>query len=150
MRQFVRFYQAINMFNVLSYSPEMSVFLAKANNLKSLNGINYFSCSYGILNKFLKKSNNSFFLKTQLSFSLVYALQTTDIKSLSSFNDLSPNIIKYDNLNYPTDSFIIKNNNVFSEILLLQSVNNFIFKYILRLILLIRNILVLFVLLHLK
>lgn len=150
MRQFVRFYQAINMFNVLSYSPEMSVFSAKANNLKSLNGINYFSCSYGILNKFLKKSNNSFFLKTQLSFSLVYALQTTDIKSLSSFNDLSPNIIKYDNLNYPTDSFIIKNNNVFSEILLLQSVNNFIFKYIIRLILLIRNILVLFVLLHLK
>ena len=148
MRQFVRFYQSINMFNVFSYSPEMSVFSAKANNLKLLNGVNYFSCSYGILNKFLKNSNNSFFLKTQLSFSLVYAMQTIDIRFLSNFSDLSPNIIKYDNLNYPTDSFLIKNNNEFAEILLLQNINNFVFKYILKLVLIIRNIIVLLTLLH--
>ena len=150
MRQFVRFYQSINMFNVLSFSPEITVFSAKSNTLKSINGINYFSCSYGILNKFLKKSSNSFFLKTHLSLSLVYALQTTDIKSLGNFSELAPSLVRYDNLNYPVDTGNIRDNLLFSEILLKKKFDSFIFKYTLDTVLLIKNIMVLLVLLHTK
>jgi hypothetical protein len=105
-RQFVRFYQALGLFNVLACSSNLSVLSRKQVTLANTANVGINSCSLSrtILTHFLVSSPRSLFLKPKLSVNTNSFLSTSSPCAMAQIFEAGPSAIVSDQVLYPIDA----------------------------------------------
>lgn len=134
-KQFIRYYQAMGMFNITSVGASPSFITKQQDKFVLDSGLFFLSCSKSILNAFFFKKQN--FLTSPLYNNQSTLMLSSDINELNQKNELSPGLLIYDNVIYPYNYIVDTKYNQ-----LLFKINNNLFTFTLKFILNIYKIII--------